>query len=109
MRVSGHRNGTGKSRKRLGFQRMYPAPLTCREYTALLQAIADKLIPGLSPSLRIVLVSQVEDSSRALDSSLPDDVSVLQHVIHGDAKREAAMQEFNCTLCLSPLNTAIVF
>ena len=69
---------------------------------ALLEAIADKLIPGLPPSLRIVLVSQVEDSTRALgvvldESGKPlEGLSVLQHVVRGDTERAAAMREFNC-------------
>ncbi|KAI0091739.1 P-loop containing nucleoside triphosphate hydrolase protein [Irpex rosettiformis] len=68
------RNGTGKS--------------------TLLQAIADKLIPGISTSVRILLVSQVEDTNYAL---LDEDAhtAVLQHVIHGDRKRTDAMKEFD--------------
>ncbi|KAI0343208.1 P-loop containing nucleoside triphosphate hydrolase protein [Trametopsis cervina] len=67
------RNGTGKS--------------------TLLQAIADKLIPGISNGIRILLVSQVQDTSNALLSE-DGDTSVLQHVIHGDKKRSEAMKEF---------------
>lgn len=67
-----------------------------------MEAIADKLIPGLAQSLRIVLVSQVEDSARALgvvldESGKPvEGLSVLQHVILGDMERAEAMREFNC-------------
>lgn len=70
-------------------------------HAALLQAIADKLIPGLGHSLRIVLVSQVTDSARAFEAMLNADgtpaanLSVLQHVIRGDTKRAEAMREFN--------------
>ncbi|THG96692.1 hypothetical protein EW026_g5188 [Hermanssonia centrifuga] len=69
------RNGTGKS--------------------TLLQALSDKLIPGLSKSLRIVLVSQVTDSTRDEQGSAnSEDISVLMHVVHGDKQRGEAMREF---------------
>ncbi|KAJ6515472.1 P-loop containing nucleoside triphosphate hydrolase protein [Mycena sanguinolenta] len=66
------RNGSGKS--------------------TLLSAIADKLIPGLSPSIRILLLSQVEDSARATDGV--GSISVLEHVVKGDKERQAAVEEF---------------
>ncbi|KAL0956788.1 hypothetical protein HGRIS_002907 [Hohenbuehelia grisea] len=70
------RNGTGKS--------------------TLLQCIADKLIPGIGKSLRVVLVSQVTDSARASEvlGNAGNDPSVLQHVVQGDAERTTAMSEF---------------
>ncbi|KAI0761905.1 P-loop containing nucleoside triphosphate hydrolase protein [Irpex lacteus] len=68
------RNGTGKS--------------------TLLQAIADKLIPGISTSVRILLVSQVEDTSYALIDE-DKNTTVIQHVIRGDKKRTDAMKEFD--------------
>ncbi|KAJ7223921.1 P-loop containing nucleoside triphosphate hydrolase protein [Mycena rebaudengoi] len=68
------RNGSGKS--------------------TLLTAIADKLIPGLSQSIRILLLSQVEDSARATDVSGGASVNVLEHVVKGDKERQAAMEEF---------------
>lgn len=82
---------------------MVPGSRCCGVLTfpaALLQAIADKLIPGIGKALRIVLVSQVTDSLRASDeaaalSSLSlNDLSVLQHVVRGDVKRAQAMKEF---------------
>ncbi|KAF8213955.1 P-loop containing nucleoside triphosphate hydrolase protein [Mycena galopus ATCC 62051] len=66
------RNGSGKS--------------------TLLTAIADKLIPGLSPSIRILLLSQVEDSARATESV--GAINVLEHVVKGDKERQAAVEEF---------------
>lgn len=63
------RNGTGKS--------------------TLLTAIADKLIPGINPSLRILLLSQVEDSTR---SSQDTSLSVLEHVVRGDKARFVQVQ-----------------
>lgn len=63
------RNGTGKS--------------------TLFTAIADKLIPGINPSIRILLLSQVEDSSRA---SQDESLSVLEHVVRGDKERFIQVQ-----------------
>jgi ATP-binding cassette subfamily F protein 3 len=70
-----HRNGTGKS--------------------TLLTTIADKLIPGLGPSLRILLLSQVEDSARATEDGAKGEgpLSVLEHVVRGDKERLAAVEE----------------
>ncbi|KAK7062089.1 iron complex transport system ATP-binding protein [Favolaschia claudopus] len=68
------RNGSGKS--------------------TLLTAIADKLIPGLSPSIRILLLSQVEDSARATDAPGVGSINVLEHVVKGDKERQAAVEEF---------------
>ncbi|KAJ7098765.1 P-loop containing nucleoside triphosphate hydrolase protein [Mycena belliarum] len=69
------RNGSGKS--------------------TLLTAIADKLIPGLSPSIRILLLSQVEDSARATENlGDGESVNVLEHVVKGDKQRQAAVEEF---------------
>jgi ATP-binding cassette subfamily F protein 3 len=48
--------------------------------STLLTAIADKLIPGLSSSLEVLLLSQVEDAARAQTSK---GVSVLEHVLAG--------------------------
>ncbi|KAJ7368722.1 P-loop containing nucleoside triphosphate hydrolase protein [Mycena albidolilacea] len=68
------RNGSGKS--------------------TLLTAIADKLIPGLNPSIRILLLSQVEDSARATDTPGVGSINVLEHVVKGDKERQAAVEEF---------------
>ncbi|KAK4701684.1 hypothetical protein P7C70_g4544, partial [Phenoliferia sp. Uapishka_3] len=71
------RNGSGKS--------------------TLLTAIAEKLIPGLAPSIRILLLSQVEDSTRATDDDGGDTgpLSVLEHVVRGDKERLAAVEELD--------------
>ncbi|CAK5275316.1 unnamed protein product [Mycena citricolor] len=62
--------------------------------TTLLTAIADKLIPGLNPRMRILLLSQVEDSARATDASAESGApDVLQHVIKGDKERQAVVEE----------------
>ncbi|KAJ7741040.1 P-loop containing nucleoside triphosphate hydrolase protein [Mycena metata] len=66
------RNGSGKS--------------------TLLTAISEKLIPGLSPSIRILLLSQVEDSARATEAQ-GESINVLQHVVKGDKERQAAVEE----------------
>lgn len=61
---------------------------------ALLKAIANKLIPGISTSVRMLLVAQVEDTSDALED-IDKDASVLIHVIKGDKARTEAMKEFD--------------
>ncbi|KAJ7724833.1 P-loop containing nucleoside triphosphate hydrolase protein [Mycena metata] len=66
------RNGSGKS--------------------TLFTAISEKLIPGLSPSIRILLLSQVEDSARATEAQ-GESINVLQHVVKGDKERQAAVEE----------------
>ncbi|ORY88253.1 P-loop containing nucleoside triphosphate hydrolase protein [Leucosporidium creatinivorum] len=63
------RNGTGKS--------------------SIFTALSEGLIPGLSPSLRILLLSQVEDSTRASED---DSISVLEHVVRGDKQRFLAVR-----------------
>lgn len=87
------RNGTGKSSQSQRVYSLADNTDTHNRLTALLQAIADKLIPGISTGIRILLVSQVQDTSNALLSE-DGDTSVLQHVIHGDKKRTEAMKEF---------------
>ncbi|PWN48756.1 P-loop containing nucleoside triphosphate hydrolase protein [Violaceomyces palustris] len=67
------RNGTGKS--------------------TLLTALGEKLIPGLSKSIKILLVSQISTSLQASsDSSI---ASVLDVVIRSDRERTRAEEEFN--------------
>jgi ATPase subunit of ABC transporter with duplicated ATPase domains len=63
------RNGTGKS--------------------TLFTALADKLIPGINPSIRILLLSQVEDSTRASED---ESLTVLEHVVRGDKERFLQVQ-----------------
>lgn len=50
----------------------------------MLKAVADKLIPGLPIKLRILLLSQIEDSSRG---EADEGASVLEHVLGGDRRR----------------------
>lgn len=66
---------------------------------ALLQAIADKLIPGLNKSLRVLLVSQIEDGTRVTSDS--EDETVLQHVVKGDKERMNAVEEFEGMFSIS--------
>jgi hypothetical protein len=55
----------------------------------LLQAIADKLIPGIAENMRILLVTQiVEANSPYLD------LSIVQSVIQADARRESVLKEY---------------
>jgi hypothetical protein len=66
-----------------------------RGLTALLQAIAEKLIPGLQKSLRILMVSQITDSAPVTDGNDNSPVSVMQHVVRGDKRRAQVIEEFD--------------
>ncbi|KFY29123.1 hypothetical protein V493_02529 [Pseudogymnoascus sp. VKM F-4281 (FW-2241)] len=74
------RNGSGKS--------------------TILRALADRIIPGLPPSLRVAILQQTstdaENPSPAKNgpsTSAPEDTTVLQHVIEGDQSRTALIQD----------------
>ncbi|OAF55762.2 hypothetical protein VC83_07757 [Pseudogymnoascus destructans] len=74
------RNGSGKS--------------------TILRALADRIIPGLPPSLRVAILQQTstdaENPRPAKDgprTSVPEDTTVLQHVIEGDQSRTALIQD----------------
>jgi len=59
------------------------------DVAALLQAIADRLIPGIPSSLRITVVSQiVEDSPPDKDTR-----TVLEHVLGGHVQLQHAIAE----------------
>ena len=83
MKTVGHeiddRNGCGKS--------------------TVLQALADRLIPGIPPSLRIHIVSQV-DTEPAPDNTAGSDgkkevgaQTALQRVLDGHVERRKALRE----------------
>ncbi|SCV69181.1 BQ2448_2201 [Microbotryum intermedium] len=67
------RNGSGKS--------------------TLFEALDQKLIPGLPSELKILLLSQVQDSNRATEEASKDSISVLDHVVRGDKERMNALLE----------------
>ncbi|KFY84584.1 hypothetical protein V500_09184 [Pseudogymnoascus sp. VKM F-4518 (FW-2643)] len=74
------RNGSGKS--------------------TILRALADRIIPGLPPSLRVAILQQTstdaENPTPAKDgpsTSAPENTTVLQHVIEGDRSRTALIQD----------------
>lgn len=58
--------------------------------STVLQAIADKLIPGIPPTLRIHIVSQVEENSQESDIA---DRTALQRVLDGHVERTSALRE----------------
>ncbi len=78
---------------------------------ALLQALADKLIPGLSPSLQITLVSQVLDETAqapiGAEGKSVKDINVLDFVVSGHVARKEALQEFNCMFHLAGLSIGL--
>jgi ATP-binding cassette subfamily F protein 3 len=68
--------------------------------STVLKALADRLIPGISPSLRIHIVSQVEESSLGIGdvesttgSGISSDQSALQRVLDGHVERTKALRE----------------
>jgi hypothetical protein len=75
---------------------------------ALLQAIAERLIPGISDTLRIASLEQivVDRSDKSASVPLPQslveegqqnqNLSSLDYVIHNDVTRDNQMREFNC-------------
>lgn len=63
--------------------------LIARPQIVLLKAIAEKIIPGIAPNMRILLVTQIVDA----DSSALD-LTITQAVVKADTRREAATWEY---------------
>jgi ATP-binding cassette subfamily F protein 3 len=70
--------------------------------TALLKAISDKIIPGIPDNLRILLVSQVDDTDDIPLFSLQSEdegafrssgITITERVVKSDRRRERAMAE----------------
>lgn len=61
--------------------------------TALLRALADRLIPGLPTNLKILLVSQLETDLLAADGAQGAAKTVLQVVMDSDRARARAERE----------------
>ncbi|KAL1701243.1 P-loop containing nucleoside triphosphate hydrolase protein [Schizophyllum commune] len=61
-----------------------------------IEAIADKLIPGVPENLRILLAGQVQSALRDADEE-GDELTVLQAVVRSDRKREVALKEYRST------------
>lgn len=63
-------------------------------HQALLRALADNLIPGLPPSVRILLVSQLDSENVVLEARRDGETaSVLEAVLRSDAQRLRAERE----------------
>lgn len=95
-----------KSKTRLRCRRNGQYKLT--HTPAILRALADRIIPGLPPSLRVAILQQTstdaENPTPAKDgpsTPAPEDTTVLQHVIEGDRSRTALIQDLQG---LSPLH-----
>lgn len=74
----------------------------CRLIVALLHAIHDRLIPGIPNSLRIVLVSQVDDHINPASTNANEEISsketeaggtVLQEVLQGHLQLQVLLKE----------------
>jgi hypothetical protein len=59
---------------------------TKADQVALLHALSKGIIPGMPPALRVQIVTQVDASVGHEDK----DITVLQHVLDGDAERKEA-------------------
>lgn len=55
----------------------------------LLQAIADKIIPGVPVNMRILLVNQIQE-----EGSPTLELTITQFVVKSDVRREAASQQY---------------
>jgi hypothetical protein len=64
--------------------------------SAILKAIAEKLIPGIPENLNIMLADQVQDDKTSDQSGKK---CVVQFVLESDKKRAVAMEEYNCESC----------
>ncbi|THZ00308.1 ABC transporter domain-containing protein [Aureobasidium pullulans] len=67
-----------------------------RNGVALLRAIADGLVPGISAPVRVLLLGQVqedEDKDRNTTVSSSPDETVLEHVLRSDKLRERRLYE----------------
>ncbi|TIA59080.1 ABC transporter domain-containing protein, partial [Aureobasidium pullulans] len=67
-----------------------------RNGVALLRAIADGLVPGISAPVRVLLLGQVqedEDKDRSTTVSSSPDETVLEHVLRSDKLRERRLYE----------------
>ena len=94
------RNGTGKSSENHFAVILFSQNLIFDRWTALLRALGEGRIPGVPWSLRILLLGQ---SSLVVNNDIMSDVAkiqikectVLEHVVHSDARQELALQEAN--------------
>ncbi|KAH7341316.1 P-loop containing nucleoside triphosphate hydrolase protein [Rhizoctonia solani] len=62
--------------------------------STILKALADKIIPGVTENLRILLVGQVEGALSFDSNEDKTQSTVVQVVIRSDSRRETAMWEF---------------
>jgi ATP-binding cassette, subfamily F, member 3 len=71
--------------------------------SALLSAIANKIIPGIADNLRILLVNQIDDSDMKPTFLLTGedvvggaDLTVIERVVKSDRVKETALAEYQC-------------
>lgn len=94
------RNGTGKSsmahRRDIG-------SFADTNTSALLRAMAEKLIPGIPHATRIAILQQTdEDNGPHGDASAKLDKSVLESVLGSDEARNGTVQMADCEHLFSP-------
>lgn len=84
------------SRVRRPTVRQYELSLT-RYTTALLRAMAEKLIPGIPHATRIAILQQTdEDDGPGGNASLKLGMSVLESVLSSDEARNEAVRMADC-------------
>lgn len=84
------------SRVRRPILQKHELPLT-RHPTALLRAMAEKLIPGIPHATRIAILQQTdEDDGPGGNASLKMGKSVLESVLSSDEARNEAVRTADC-------------
>lgn len=90
------RNGTGKSSK-FGDGLMRLVACQIADHTALLRAIAEKLIPGIPEEARISILQQTNDNDDGVDAKA-NRRTVLEEVIERATAKDELEQEIQSKL-----------
>ena len=65
-------------------------------FTALLRAMAEKLIPGIPHATRIAILQQTDEQEETYGAVLNQDKTVLEAVISSDESRNEAVRMADC-------------
>lgn len=88
------RNGTGKSSKiDIETACLFILVLTP---TALLRAMAEKLIPGIPHATRMAILQQTDDQENDIGTAANQDKTVLESVLSSDETRNEAVRMTDC-------------
>ena len=64
--------------------------------TALLRAMAEKLIPGIPHATRIAILQQTDEQEESYGAVLNQDKTVLESVLSSDESRNEAVRMADC-------------